>query len=54
VVTSTVFSTRYDMEARGLNEMVRASVHYLTTDEEIEKLVAVVAELGGSERAAAD
>jgi selenocysteine lyase/cysteine desulfurase len=44
VVTSSVFSTRYDMEARGLDDVVRASVHYLTTDEEIERLVAVVAE----------
>jgi cysteine desulfurase/selenocysteine lyase len=42
VVTSSVFSTRYDMEARGLSEMVRASVHYLTTDEEIEVLFEVV------------
>jgi selenocysteine lyase/cysteine desulfurase len=45
VVTSSVFSTRYDMEARGLSEMVRASVHYLTTDEEIDSLVSVVAGL---------
>ncbi|HEY7030990.1 MAG TPA: aminotransferase class V-fold PLP-dependent enzyme [Thermomicrobiales bacterium] len=44
VLTSSVFSTRYDMEARGLDDVVRASVHYLTTDEEIERLVAVVAE----------
>ncbi len=42
VVTSSVFSTRYDMEDRGLNEMVRASVHYLTTDEEIERLISSV------------
>lgn len=42
VVTSSVFSTRYDMEARGLTEIVRASVHYLTTDEEIEALVEAV------------
>ena len=42
-VTSSVFSTRYDMEARGLTKLVRASVHYLTTDQEIELLVAAVA-----------
>jgi selenocysteine lyase/cysteine desulfurase len=45
VVTSSVFSTRYDMEARGLSKMVRASVHYLTTDEEMDLLVAVGAEM---------
>ena len=38
--TSSVFSTRYDMERRGLSELVRASVSYLTTDEEIDQLVA--------------
>lgn len=36
---SSVFSTRYDMERRGLAELVRASVSYLTTDEEIDLLV---------------
>jgi cysteine desulfurase/selenocysteine lyase len=50
VVTSSVFSTRYDMEARGLTEMVRASVHYLTTDEEIERLVSVVGGAGSPTR----
>lgn len=39
VSTSSVFSTRYDMEARGIEKVVRASVHYLTTDDEIERLV---------------
>ncbi|MGI8643862.1 MAG: aminotransferase class V-fold PLP-dependent enzyme [Thermomicrobiales bacterium] len=38
VSLSTVTSTRFDMEARGLDEVVRASVHYLTTDDEIETL----------------
>jgi cysteine desulfurase/selenocysteine lyase len=42
VSVSTVNSTRYDMEARGLTELVRASVHYLTTDEEIAQLVAAL------------
>jgi cysteine desulfurase / selenocysteine lyase len=48
VETSTVFSTRYDMEARGLTEMVWASVHYLTTETEIDELVGAVAEMSGS------
>jgi cysteine desulfurase/selenocysteine lyase len=39
VSISTVASTRFDMEARGLNQVVHASVHYLTIDEEIEQLV---------------
>jgi selenocysteine lyase/cysteine desulfurase len=42
VVTSSVFSTRFDMEQRGLEQIVRASVHYLTTEDEIEVLLAVV------------
>jgi cysteine desulfurase / selenocysteine lyase len=42
VVTSSLMSTRYDMEDRGLTEMVRASVHYLTTDDEIDRLVSTV------------
>jgi selenocysteine lyase/cysteine desulfurase len=37
VVVSTVFSTRFDMEDRGLSEIVRASVHYITSDEEIDR-----------------
>ncbi|NMO21914.1 aminotransferase class V-fold PLP-dependent enzyme [Pyxidicoccus fallax] len=35
-------STRLDMEARGLGEMVRASVHYYNTEEELERLVDAV------------
>ena len=41
--TSSVFSTRYDMEARGLTKLVRASVHYLTTEQEIDLLATAVA-----------
>ncbi len=36
--SSSVMSTRYDMEARGLDKVVRTSVHYLTTAEEIDTL----------------
>ncbi len=43
--TSTVASTRYDMEARGLTELVRASVHYITTDEECLRLADAITEL---------
>jgi cysteine desulfurase / selenocysteine lyase len=42
---STILSTRYDMEARGLEQIVRASLHYLTTDEECSTLVEAVARL---------
>ena len=46
-VSSSVSSTRYDMEARGLTKIVRASVHYLTTASEIDKLVAAVERIAG-------
>ena len=45
VTTSSVASTRFDMEDRGLEMVVRSSVHYLTTDEEIDTLVSAVAEM---------
>lgn len=35
VTTSSVFSTRYDMTARGLDLLLRASVHYYNTEDEI-------------------
>jgi cysteine desulfurase/selenocysteine lyase len=37
VSVSRVSSTRLDMEARGLPDLVRASVHYYNTEEEIER-----------------
>jgi selenocysteine lyase/cysteine desulfurase len=49
VTTSTVSSTRFDMEARGLREMVRASVHYYNDEAEIERFCAAVAKLAGSQ-----
>ena len=44
-VSSSEFGARFDMEARGLTKLVRASVHYLTTDEEIDRLVAAIREI---------
>ena len=35
--------TPLDMAARGLNEIIRASVSYFTTEEEVEKFVAILA-----------
>ncbi len=46
VTTSTVASTRFDMEARGLNEVVRASVHYYNDEAEIERFCEGVKEIG--------
>jgi selenocysteine lyase/cysteine desulfurase len=45
VTVSTVESTRFDMEARGLTDLTRASVHYITTDDDCSLLAEVVAEL---------
>lgn len=38
VSVSTLTSTRLDMEARALDAVVRASVHYYNTNEELERL----------------
>ena len=45
VTTSSPFGTRFDMEARQLPMVVRASVHYYNDDAEIAQLVRAVAEL---------
>lgn len=42
VTTSSIFSTRYDMTARGLQLMARASVHYYNTEDEIDQFIRVV------------
>ena len=45
VTISPARGTLLDMRARGLSEVVRASVHYYNTDEEVERLTAEVARL---------
>jgi cysteine desulfurase / selenocysteine lyase len=38
-------SARLDLDARGIDELVRSSVHYFNTDEELDRLVGRVAAL---------
>lgn len=45
VRVTAVGSTRIDMEQRGLTEMVRASVHYYNTEEELERFAEAIADL---------
>lgn len=42
VTTSGASSTRFDMEARGLREIVRASVHYYNDEAEVERFCEAV------------
>jgi selenocysteine lyase/cysteine desulfurase len=42
---TTVRGTRLDMEARGLTAMVRASVHYYNSEDEIERFCTALAGL---------
>jgi selenocysteine lyase/cysteine desulfurase len=43
VSTTSTHSARLDLEERGIDELIRASVHYFNTDEELERLVETVA-----------
>ncbi len=52
VSISGTSSTRWDMDARGLDSLVRASVHYLTTDDEIERLATAIEQLSNRARSA--
>jgi selenocysteine lyase/cysteine desulfurase len=45
VTVSGASSTRLDMEARGISEVVRASVHYYNTEEEIARFCAALTTL---------
>ncbi len=45
VRVTAVGSTRLDMEQRGLTEVVRASVHYYNTEEELERFSRAIADL---------
>jgi selenocysteine lyase/cysteine desulfurase len=42
VTVSRLTSTRLDMEARGLSSVVRASVHYYNSEEEVERFCTVL------------
>jgi selenocysteine lyase/cysteine desulfurase len=44
VSVSTAASARFDLDARGLAELVRASPHYYNTKEEIARFCQIVAE----------
>ena len=45
VDVSQVADTRLDLEARGLDRMVRASVHYFNTDREIARFCGLISDL---------
>jgi len=45
VSVSPEWYTRYDMEGRGLDSVVRASVHYYNTDDEVDRFCAAVRDL---------
>ncbi|MEN8115137.1 MAG: aminotransferase class V-fold PLP-dependent enzyme [Actinomycetota bacterium] len=40
----TPYSARFDMEARALSNLVRSSVHYFNTEDEIDRLIEAVAD----------
>jgi len=45
VSTSTLSSTRLDMAARGLSDLVRASVHYYNSEDEVARFLGELAAL---------
>jgi cysteine desulfurase/selenocysteine lyase len=45
VSVTSLSSTRIDMESRGLQSMVRASVHYYNTEDELDRLVEALGEV---------
>jgi selenocysteine lyase/cysteine desulfurase len=45
VSTTSVYSARIDMERRGLDETVRASVHYFNTEDEIAEFASAISNL---------
>ena len=45
VWVSVASSTLLDLQARGIGELVRASVHYYNSEEEIERLTSALREL---------
>ena len=53
VSVSRAASTRYDFERRGLAEVVRASVHYYVTEEQLLRCVEAVRQLAAAAEAAA-
>lgn len=48
VSVSRTGSSRFDFERRGLSEVVRASVHCYTTEEELQRLLDALRELPGA------
>jgi selenocysteine lyase/cysteine desulfurase len=48
VEVSTAASTRFDMTARGLAAVVRASVHYFNSEDELDRFAVAVSELVAS------
>jgi len=48
VTVSSVTVSRFDLEGRGLDAVVRASVHYLTTTDELERAAGLLAQLAGA------
>lgn len=48
VSTSTVAGTRIDMEARGLQSVVRASVHYYNSEQEIDRFCDAIAAIAAT------